>query len=253
MTTIRQIVIDAYGEAGIIGLDDVPDAAQLEVGVRRINTIIKSLFGNELGEQLLPVNFGKAGSMNTYGQGLDQSSYIASKYVPANSRLILNLASSYTIYLNPSPDDGARFGVVDISGNLSTNNLTVNANGTHIESTSSVTLNTNSLNRMWFYRQDQGNWARVTDLDESDESPLPEEFDDLLSTMLALRLNPRFGAETSNEMTQVLQRMRTQFRARYHQTKEVSSETGLYWLPSTYGNFYWSQDDFDSGRPVFWK
>lgn len=248
MTTIRQIIIDAYGESNIVALDDEPTAEQYDFGLRRLNTLIQSLFGNELGEPLIPVNYGTSGLANSYGIAQDQTSYITSKYVPFNSRLILNLNTASTVYLNPKPKDGERFGVIDNAGNLGTYNLTVDANGRHIETTNSVTLNTNSLNREWFYRGDLNNWVRVADLISSDPSPLPSEFDDLLVTLLAFRINPRFGAETGTNLTEVLKRARKQFRARYSQIHEVSSELGLYRLTGLYP-LYWNQSDFNHGRP----
>lgn len=237
MTTIRQIIIDSMREAGVIAVDDTPEASQLDEALRRLQVLYSSLFGNELGEPLQPVNFGKAGLTNSYAKVLDASSEINSSYIPNNSRLILNVDAGGTLYLNPNPAGGARFGIVDNGANLATNNITVNGNGRHIELLDSVLLNTNSLNREWFYRDDLGSWIRVTDLDVDAQSPLPREFDDLLTTLLAFRLNPRYGAETSVEMIEVMKRIRRIFRARYRQSLEQAVETGLYRL--TNNRIYW--------------
>ena len=243
MSTVRQIIIDAYREPGIIGEDEEPSAAQLAEALRRINVLYDSLFGTELGEPLIPVNYGKGGLTNVFAEAEDQAVHINSTYIPNNARLMLNLENSVTLYLNPLPRDGARVGIIDNLGNLATLNLILNGNGRKIENLSSVTLNTNSLNREWFYRGDLGNWVRVTDLLVDDPSPLPSEFDDLLSTILAIRLGPRHGAKTSEEMVEVLKRARRMFRARYHQKSEQDSELGLYRLPST--KHYWQWDSFN--------
>lgn len=237
MTIVRQIVTDAYREPGIIGVEESPSAEQLTEGLRRLNALYRSLFGNELGDPLKSVNYGSQGLSNTYAKDEDVSSDIDSIYVPVNHRLILNIGAATTLYLNPNPQDGARVAVVDNGGNVSTYNVTVNGNGRHIEDTSTVVLNTNSVNREWFYRADTGNWVKVTDLTADDVSPLPEDFDDLLVTLLAFRLNPRYGAQSSDEMIQTLKRIKKLFSARYKQITEELSEIGLYRIPST--RHYW--------------
>lgn len=248
MTTIRTIITDAYGETGIIGDGSDPSAEQLTKALRRLNALYASFFGAELGENLTTVNYGTAGLTNSYAISEDDSSDIKSTYLPTNIRLVLNNEVATTLYLDPNPDDGARFAVVDNAGNLATYNVTVNGNGRHIENASSVTLNTNSLNREWFYRADLGNWVRIADLTEDDESPLPSAFDDLLVTALALRLNPAYGAQTSQEMVDVFSRMKRLFKARYIQHREVNSEDALLYLPTRRRFFRNAKTNFNLGR-----
>ena len=232
MTTNRDIINDAYREAGITGLDENPEASMLEEALRRLNTLYKSLFGTELGEPLTSVNYGQSGLTNNFAKNEDRSSDINSTFVPSNSRIVLNIGAATTLFLPPNPRDGARFGIIDNGGNLATYNLTVNANGRKIESANSLVLNTNLVNREWFYRADLGSWTRIIDIVVDDPAPLPLEFDDLLTTMLAIRVNPRHGATTSDEMVEALKRIRRIFRARYRQVSEQNSEAGLYRLTS---------------------
>jgi hypothetical protein len=237
MTSIRQIVTDSYREDGILAVEEAPSAEQLTEGLRRLNSLYRSLFGNELGEPLKTINYGIAGLTNAYAKAEDLSSDVDSMYLSSNYRVILNVDSVVTLFLNPNPQAGARVSIVDNGENLATYNLTLNGNGRQIEDTASVTLSTNGVSREWFYRDDLANWVRVTDLTADDDSPLPEEFDDFLVTLLAFRLHPRYGAQTSPEMTEVLKRMKKQFKARYRQSTEENSEIGLYRLPSTRN--YW--------------
>lgn len=248
MTTIRTIITDAYGEAGIIADGADPSAEQLMKALRRVNALYDSFFGAELGENLTTVNYGTSGLVNAYAISEDASPDLDSTYVPTNIRLVLNNDAATTLYLDPNPNDGARFAVVDNAGNLATYNVTVNGNGRQIESTASVTLNTNSLNREWFYRADLGNWMRIADLTEDDESPLPSAFDDLLETALALRLNPAYGAQTSQEMVDVFSRMKSLFKARYSQHREVKSEDALVCLPTRRRYFRNAKTNFNLGR-----
>lgn len=243
MSTIRQLIIDSYREAGIVATGEEPDADQLDEALRRLNVLYKSIFGNELGENLVVVNYGRDGLVNAFAIAEDVSSEIDSTFVPVNTRLILNIAEAGTLYLDPNPRDGARMGVIDNGNNLATYNVVIDGNGRKIEMVDTVTLNTNGVNREWFYRADLGSWTRKTDLLVGDPSPLPDEFDDLLISMLAVRINPRHGAETSNEMIETLKRARRMFRARYAQVTQQDSEMGLYRLPST--KFYWRWNNFN--------
>lgn len=233
MTTIRQIITDSLRESGLIAVGDDAEAAVFEEALRRLNVLMRGWFGNELGEQLTSVGFGYAGLTNVFAILKDGSSDIVDSYISPNVRLMLNIDTPYTLYLTPNPEDGARLGIIDVGGNLASHAVTLNGNGRNVESADTVTLNTDSLNREWFYRADLGSWTRITDLEAEDESPLPLEFDDLLTTALAIRLNPRYGGATSDEMASVFKRVKRMFRARYRQTVEKASEDGLLLLPSS--------------------
>lgn len=247
MTTLRQIITDAFREGGIIAVGDVPEADSHVEALRRLENLISSIIGSELGEDLTDVTFGQHNVENVYGKGQDSSVEINQTYVPSNVRLIFNTNTANTVYLAPKPRDGARLAVVDNADNFATYNTIIDANSRSIEDAASVTLNTNGLVREWFYRADLSNWVRVTDLTAESESPFPSKYDDLLVTMLAVRLNPRYGAETSPEMMDTLTRLRRQFRAQYRQTRQVGVEEGLLRLGGRYG-FYSSRDGaFDIG------
>jgi hypothetical protein len=248
MTTVRTLITDSYGETGILADGAEPSAEQLTKALRRLNALYASFFGAELGENLTTVNYGTSGLVNAYAISEDDSPDLDSTYVPTNIRLVLNNDAETTLYLDPNPNDGARFAVVDNAGNLATYNLTVNGNGRQIENTPSITLNTNAVNREWFYRADLGNWARIADLTEDDESPLPPVFDDLLVTALALRINPAYGAQTSQEMVDVFSRMKRLFKSRYSQHREVRSEDALLYLPTRRRYLRNAKTNFNLGR-----
>lgn len=227
MTLARTIISDALRESGILPLGGTPDAPAEAEGLRRISSIISSLIGGELGENLVSVSYGSNRITTEEGLRADEKLSIDSSYVPSNSRIVANLEEASTLFLNPSPRPGARFAVIDASGNFATRNLTVNANGRQIESAATVSLTTNGLIREWFYREDTANWALVTDMTLDTAVPFPPEFDEFLVTMLALRLNPRYGQAVPAETREALSRWRNLFRARYRQTVEVLSDTGM--------------------------
>jgi hypothetical protein len=246
LTTIRQLITDAMRESGILAVGVSPDAEEHEEALRHVHRLLRALFGNELGERLRTVNYGSSNLTNSFAVAEDMAPDIESSYVPSNCRLILNNTEASTVYLPPNPQDGARIAVVDNRGNLATYNLILNGNGRQIEDASSVTLATNLLNREWFYRADLAKWVRVTDPDADDESPLPLDFDDYMTTLLAFRLNPRYGAETSANQMATLGELRRKFRARYRQSNEEMVEDGLLFLSSN-PTYLSLQFDFERG------
>ncbi len=217
MTTIRQLITDGYRESGIIAVGASPDAEEHEEGLRQIRRIIRSFFGHELGENLITI---------------DDTD--VEDYVPENSRVVFNSLGPVSVYLHPDPADGARFGFIDRAINFSNYPLTINGNNRSIEAADDILIDTDGANQEYFYRQDLANWVRITDPDADDESPFPSEFDDLLTTALAFRLNPRYGAETTMNLMEILSMMKKRFRARYRQETEMDSEIGLLLLPSTF-------------------
>lgn len=248
MATLRVIITNGFRESGIIPVGSDPAAEELAEGLRRMEIIIKTLIGNQLGDKLYDLSFGEQGLSNSYGKAEDMSDTVNSTFVPLNSRIVFNNEAPVTLYLHPRPQDGSRLAVVDSSGNFATNTVTLNGNGRRIETVASVLLDTASVQREWFYRADLGSWQRITTLTEVSESPFPQEFDDYLSLLLTLRLNPRYGAETRPELMEMLKTYEGQFRARYRQTTEVDPEYALQRI-GHYNRFYksGSTDYFNRG------
>ena len=232
MSTNRSIINKAFREAGITEVGEAPETEEFDEALIALQDLYVTFFGNELGEQLTPVNYGTNGITNSYALDADQSDLVDDYYIPENSRLILNIDEAKTLYLHPKPQPGARFGIIDNKENLATYNVVISGNGRKIEDAATLTLNTNGLAREWFYRDDLADWTRITDLLADSESPFPREFDIFLQTALAVRLNPRYGAETDQNIIDILGRARKQFRARYRQNVEKSVEDGLLRLPS---------------------
>lgn len=244
MATLRQIITDAYRESGITQIGEAPDANQLDEGFRKLITFIESLYGFEMGAPFVPISYGKNGLTNSFALEADRKPFLDSYYVHANYRLMANLESPTTVFLAPNPVDGTRFAVVDISKNFDTTNLVINGNGRLIEDSSSVTLNTAGTNEQWFYRADLGNWVKVTSLTVNSQNPFPAEFDDLLITKLAMRLNPRYLQQTASETVLQIRELEKKFRAKYKQIEEVFSEVALYRINQ--GRYMEYHDNVDS-------
>lgn len=243
MTLVSQIITDAYHENNLIPEISVPNANQVTKGLNRLNRILLSTVGNEAGDGLT--------EYNVDGEFSDQS--LTNPWLPDNARMMLNLTSAKSYDLDPYPQEGQRFAVVDVLGNLATYNVTLNGNGRLIEGATSLVLNTDDLYAQWLYRSDIGNWVRITTLADDDEMPFPVEFDDYFITLLAVRLNPTYGQMLPAETQQMLTRSRSQLRSRYRITKQVESDlSAMNWYSDD--NLYngYNEHNFSAGRPYKW-
>lgn len=213
MTLVSDIIARGYRESNLIPLGATPNAAMTAEALTRLNSIILSTVGYEVGEPLRDLNYGG-----------EHDQYYASEYVPANARLMLNLEAAVTLELAPSPYEGQRLGLVDVGGTLATYNVTLDGNGRNIEGAATLVLNTDDETRQWMYRSDTGNWVKISTLTASDSMPLPEEYDDYFSLMLAMRVNPMYGQMMAEETAVYLRRMKRQLASRYRGKEEVLPE-----------------------------
>lgn len=211
MATASEIIRAAYREAQIVAITALPTAAETTEALTRLNALVLSVFGNEVGSELSDI---------AIGGEFDQSS-IVSQAVPDDARLILNLDGARTIPLDPRPYNGQRVAVADAGYTLDTANLTLDGNGRRIEAAATLTLATEGLSRQWMYRADTANWVRLSDLAIGDTMPFPTEFDDWFVIMLAMRLNPRHRSDgMSQESIAALDRQTTALQARYRKPRK---------------------------------
>lgn len=259
MTTVTELITDAYRQGNLIALGTVPSAAQLAEGLRYLNRLVKSVFGNEAGENLQQFALGRGTIDRPSGYPWYGDVPPADWFVPNNTQLMCNLDNAATVYLHPLPVDGTRVGVNDLALNFSTNSLTLDGNGRRIDGGTSVLLNEDGIAKVWFYRDDLGEWLTVTPLDDLEGIfPFPEEFDMFFIGNLAMLLNPAYGAQIDQQTAQMFSRSKSQFQARYHGPIETPTELALIRLPwvardrvlrGTYG-YYWDPNAaFRTGYP----
>lgn len=220
MTTIGQLVTDAYRENNIIPITRTPTTAEMAEAVARMSNIIVSYFGYELGEKLYDWNVPDPQRTAPVSAHYPYTPYTADKpadvylYPPPNVRIVAKNVSSTTLYLQQDPEDGARLGVVNVG---STAPLTLDGNGRLIENAAAITLDP-VANASWFYRADLGGWIKVlAAYGEADESPFPVEYDDLLICDTAIRLGPRYGQEPASGTVARYQMKMAEFKAQYRQ------------------------------------
>lgn len=216
--------MDAYRESNVIAVGKSPSTNQETEALRLFNRVVKAALGNDAGERLRDWPLGDYGRQ-TMDQ--DRLSTIQVANPPINSRLLHTAESAITVYFPPNPSDGSRMAVLDPYVRLATYNVTLDGNGRTIEATATVTLDTDSTSREWFYRADLGDWVRVSDLATTDELPFPGEFDDYFIIMTAIRLSPRYGRKLTEETATILKQQRRNFVSRYLQTDVLAINDDL--------------------------
>lgn len=227
MTTVSQIITDAYRISNLLAIGTQPTADQQEESLRYLNRIVLSVFGNEAGDPLEAFPIGRKGITRPSGYPWWNDVPDNDWFVPKNYRLMCNLDNPVTVALHPDPDDGSRFAVIDVQNNFSTNPLTVLGNGRLIESQFELELNTDGFDKQWFYRADLGNWQVYSPLALEDEFPFGIEFDVFFIVLLAIHINPAYGQTIDGQTDLAYKRAGKQFRARYRQTIQMRSENGL--------------------------
>lgn len=257
MTLVSDIILDAFRESNLISISATPTILEQTEALRLLNRIVPGSIGTSAGEQLDTLPIGRNNISRPVGfPYYDQVPFQTDWFVPPNTRLMLNLETPQTVYLNPTPTDGERFAFVDKSNNLSTNPLTVVGNGMTIDSLVQEVFSTDGSSIEFIYREDTGNWAVLTPLLLASEMPFPAEYDDVFIIELSMRLNPRNANEMDPQSLQAYRSALRDFKAKYRQHRQVGSEPGIVRLPSnrrrrTYDNNI-ALARFNSGWAGLW-
>lgn len=234
MSTCQDIVTAALREGNLLAAGTTPQTVELTEGLSRLNALIRSFFGNEIGEHLsdwpVPQTLRTAPVAANYPQlPLPTESLVdvlpvpsvsdvgadVFPFPPENSRLVVGITAPTTVWLAEAPNDGARMAFVAAPAMVDT--LTVDGNGRLIESASEITLQKSDVSRAWFYRADLAGWVKLTDLALTDLSPLPEDLEDLLVCALNVRLAPRYGQDPRAGTVSQLKYMMKLAKTRYKQ------------------------------------
>lgn len=222
-TVVSEIVNQAYREGNFVAVGELPTAAEVSEAIPRLNGLLSSLFGHELGEifrewpvpavgyptapvrwQLTPTGPAAAGAEPW-------------AYPPGNVRMIVRITSPQTIFFPVNPQDGARIQYVDVGSSAA---LTLDGNGRLIEGETEISGSPPvEGRRTWLYRADLGDWIQIKTLIGTDEVPLPEEFDDLLITGLTIRIAPRYGVKIDDAIIARFVDMVSRLKKRYKQTE----------------------------------
>ncbi len=223
MRLVSDIIFSAYRDANSVSINATLSPAEQAQGLSRMQSLVASIFGNEIGENLNDWPLGNYGRDPQYSINLDPEMLVRPRI---NSRLIATAEEARTVYMPGYPSDGARTALIDPYARLAAYPVTLDGNGRTIEGVATLALNTNSLSRVWLFRGDLGDWVRVTDLGSFSQMPFPTEFDDYFILSLAMRINPTFGRSMSPESAKRFRQQQQQIYARYAQVAplEISDD-----------------------------
>lgn len=244
MTLVSDIIFSAYRDANSVSINATLSPAEQAQGLSRLQSLVASVFGNEAGENLSDWPLGNYGR-NSQSQIDANADWLMRPQI--NVRLLATAEQARTVTFPVTPSDGSRMALIDPYARLATYPVTLIGNGRTIEGEASLLCDENSLNRVWFFRADQGNWVRVTDIDSFSEMPFPPEFDDYFIISLSLRLNPSFGRSLPPESAVRLKQQTRQLLARYAQTAPLDILDDISW-PFMSRQSYDQQREFSSNR-----
>lgn len=224
MTMLADIIQGGYRELNLVGIGKDPTTAQTAEALALLNRVFDHVLGDAAG------NLMYAWPLGNYGrQAMDQVDWDTQQWqnpVP-NTKLVVTNADAMTVYLFPKPSDGARMGIIDPYNRLASVPILLDGNGFTIENAATDLLATNGMDRTWLFRQDLGNWQRLTPLLVSDQSPFPSEYDDYFMILLALRLAPRAGRDLAATTTAAYESLAKKFVARYYQSAPLITDRAL--------------------------
>ena len=220
MTLVSAVIQAAVRESNVIApTGQSLTTPQTNEALALLETLALSAVGNELGYIMEDWNMTATVYTRPSGVPLNAAAIAAFTTRP-NSRLIFNLAAPATIKIDPQPQDGQRFSVVDAKSNFATNTLTLDPNGRKIQGgVANLVLNVDDTSKDWFYRSDLADWVLLGPLVLADEMPFPQEFDDYFTILLAMRLNPRYGRQLDPQSKARFDNQQLQFINRYTQSR----------------------------------
>jgi hypothetical protein len=219
VATAGEIVTAALRTSNILSIGAAPSADEEAEGIARLNAIVGSLFGEELGTHLRDWDV-----VNSWSDEQEERHPLTPvtgdetltpwKYPPLNARLVVKIVSPVTIYLPGTPLDGSRLSVADVGSSAS---MVLHASGRLIEGSAFISRTLALLHGTeWFYRADLANWLKLEPItDAADTLPLPAEFDDFFITTLAMVLATRYGTPIEETVAQRQVTMQERVISRY--------------------------------------
>lgn len=219
MTVTLDIITQAHRESNLIAITATLTDAQQTEGLKKLSTLVSSVLGYEVGE-----------GYRDWLVGTDQDnlSWDSSRWahpIP-NSRLLVTATDDQTIYMPRHPDNGARIQLVDCAV-AGARTITLDGSGFLIDGAATFSTNTAGFDIEWLWRADIGQWKRLNSLLIDSDMPFPDRYDSFFETMLAMRLNPRYGRTMDPQSAAVLQRASTQMRAAYRQRVATPAPLGV--------------------------
>lgn len=245
MSAVSDIIENAFQESALLNELQSATPTQTSQALARLQNIVTAAYGFEVGEPLVDWPLGLEGVQFQNDMQWDATKWQRPRI---NARLIAASTAAQTVYLPERPYDGSRVALIDPASRLAAAPITVDGNGRTVEGAATFVANVNGLQKIWFYRADLGNWTSLTPLTFTDPFPFPLEFDEYFTSMLAMRLNPRYGRSMDEQTAVGLQRSLSMLQARYKQSENVSVDTALLNLAQPYSGMDYARPYFNGDR-----
>lgn len=244
MTLVSSIIRQGFREGNTIAKGQPLDADEIDEGMTKLQSLVSSAYGNEVGEILFPWPLGN------YGRTQDSKMWISEqqlRFPQINSTLVAVNEEAIEVHLPTSPSDGARMQIIDPYGRLAAFPVTLQGNGRTIEGAADMLLNVNGMNRTWIFRMETGNWVRITDLDYDGVFPFEREYDDYFVIALAIRIAPSYEQSMSKESLARYKDIKRQFIARYLQSAPLQIDPSIsFGTLQSYNN--WANNWYGAGN-----
>lgn len=217
MTQVSKIISAAFRETNLTAIGQAPSTDEQAEGLAALINLVQSAVGGEIGYILEDWNVSDTAISDPSGVPLATTVGFT---VKPNSRLMCGAAAPFTLALDPQPQDGQFFSVVDVLGTFAAHNVTINPNGRKINGgNANLVLSTANLRQEWLYRSDLGGWTVLNPIGPTDDFPFPQDFDDYFVILLAMRLNPRYGKNINPQSKARFDQQSAQFVNRYTQSR----------------------------------
>src|SRR5437773_1966347 len=110
MTLVSDIIFSAYRDANGVSINATLSPAEQDQGLKRLQSLVASVFGNEAGENLNDWPLGN------YGRDIQAQIDANADWLMwpmINSRLVATAEQARTARLPVSPSDGSRMALID--------------------------------------------------------------------------------------------------------------------------------------------
>jgi hypothetical protein len=196
----RDVIQQAMVHLGVLESAGTPGPDELTDALVALNAMQRAMFGTVIG-----VRLSAQAASGVAWQAENGGEYA----IPGGAEFTL------TAPLNPRA--GARFGVVDASGDFTANPCTINPNGRQINGAAApLVLATSGVGGRWWYRPDTGGWVLEGDW-TAPTTPIP--FSDSLIAylpfMLAVILAAQYGQDIPQSVVAAAVEGRSAFARAY--------------------------------------
>lgn len=221
---VSEAISDAFRDANITMLGGSPNTAEQSEALSLLNRYRLWLFGTLIGENLstwqIPPPESTAQTPYTV---VYETTDAASWYLQLrnNTNVLVTISTTTTVFFPNKPIDGARIRIVDVGSQGV--ELALDGNGYLIDGQTALTGSTPAelSGSEWMYRADLASWQKIVTLGLTDDLPLPDKYDDLFVSYLAVRLCARNGRDVPQTILGVQQELLKQAKSQYSQTDLV--------------------------------